>query len=423
MPLIDLKTDLKSLKYGKDRPGGGDSGQPYIKTDINTIDQGFNRLRLTKFDDGLIRGGVVGALNASVVDTLRIGKFFKDFPQGPLFLTKQIGLQLSNPQLETKKISINNGTGILGFVSNLANTISSNFGPTRIYNLGINTLAQVPVNAFGKHFNRHGLTPVQNDTTKYFAVVSDNNKSDQNVDKPSNRLVGLKNKLIGKPATPQSRTFGLLNTLTSSIGSIFGFSNPLKALTANQLTIADYVGGPGSVYGIGRTVIRRYDYTDTNNKGIKPRSTEIDYGKTLGLSNQYFSGKPTTPLISGVLPTVYIDKVKNINESNNIDLSNPTNKPPQIDQNVIEYKAGSNNVEKYTKLKDTIDKQISSGGDSNNFKQYKNYSSTIPQSKVNYKNAIGLSKEYDLSDETIGPNSFKQIDQNAIFPYHLSKIF
>ena len=81
MPLIDLKTDLKSLKYGKDRPGGGDSGQPYIKTDINTIDQGFNRLRLTKFDDGLIRGGAVGALNASVVDTLRIGKFFKDFPQ------------------------------------------------------------------------------------------------------------------------------------------------------------------------------------------------------------------------------------------------------------------------------------------------------------------------------------------------------
>ena len=424
MGLLDLKTDLKSLKYGKDRPGGGDSGQPYIKTDINTIDQGFNRLRLTKFDDGLIRGGVVGALNASVVDTLRIGKFFKDFPHGPLFLTKQIGLQLSNPQLETKKISINNGTGILGFVSNLANTISSNFGPTRIYNLGINTLAQVPVNAFGKHFNRHGLTPVQNDTTKYFAVVSDNNKSDQNVDKPSNRLVGLKNKLIGKPATPQSRTFGLLNTLTSSIGSIFGFSNPLKALTANQLTISDYLGGPGSVYGIGRTVIRRYDYTDTKSN-ITPFQKErgiTNYGGMLGLSNQYFSGKPTTPLISGVLPTVYIDKVKNINESNNIDLSNPTNKPPQIDQNVIEYKAGSNNVEKYTKLKDTIDNQISSGGDSNNFKQYKNYSSTIPQSKVNYKNAIGLSKEYDLSDEKIGPNSFKQIDQNAIFNKSLNPI-
>ena len=359
MPLIDLKTDLKSLKYGKDRPGGGDSGQPYIKTDINTIDQGFNRLRLTKFDDGLIRGGAVGALNASVVDTLRIGKFFKDFPQGPLFLTKQIGLQLSNPQLETKKISINNGTGILGFVSNLANTISSNFGPTRIYNLGINTLAQVPVNAFGKHFNRHGLTPVQDDNTKYFAVVSNNNKSNQDVAKPSNRLVGLKNKLIGKPVIPQSRTFGLLNTLTSSIGSIFGFSNPLKALTANQLTIADYVGGPGSVYGIGRTVIRRYDYTDTNNKGIKPRSTEIDYGKTLGLSNQYFSGQNITiPLFSGLLPSIQlnIDRIRDVDGYNNINLANPTNKPSQIDQNVITYPAGSTNVEKYKQLRNIVDK-------------------------------------------------------------------
>lgn len=34
MALIDLKTNLKSLKYGSDRPGGGSSGQPYIQTAI-----------------------------------------------------------------------------------------------------------------------------------------------------------------------------------------------------------------------------------------------------------------------------------------------------------------------------------------------------------------------------------------------------
>ena len=102
MPLIDLKTDLKSLKYGKDRPGGGDSGQPYQKVDINKVDSGFNRFRMTKFDDGLVRGGVVGAVNASIVDTLRIGKFLKDFPKGPLFITKQVGLQLTNPIIEHK---------------------------------------------------------------------------------------------------------------------------------------------------------------------------------------------------------------------------------------------------------------------------------------------------------------------------------
>jgi len=35
MPLIDLQTDLKSLKYGQDRPGGGFSGQPFIVTNPN----------------------------------------------------------------------------------------------------------------------------------------------------------------------------------------------------------------------------------------------------------------------------------------------------------------------------------------------------------------------------------------------------
>ena len=94
MPLLDLKTDLKSLKYGQDTPGGGDSGQPYIRTDINNVDSGINKLRFTKFDDGLIRGGAVGAIGSSVVDTLRIGKFLTDPPKGPLFIVKQVGLQL-----------------------------------------------------------------------------------------------------------------------------------------------------------------------------------------------------------------------------------------------------------------------------------------------------------------------------------------
>jgi hypothetical protein len=364
MGLLDLKTDLKSLKYGKDTPGGGSSGEPYIQTDINKIDSGFNKLRLTKFDDGLIRGGAVGALNASVVDTLRIGKFLKDLPQGPLFIAKQVGLQFSNPKLETKKIALSQGSGILNFIGNLANKVSSNFGPTRIYNLGINTLAQVPVNAFGKHFNRHGLTPVQDDSTKYFAVVSDNNKSNQNVDKPSNRLVELKSKLLNKPYNniTQSRTFGLLNTLTSSIGSIFGFSNPLKSLTANQLTIDDYIGGPNSVYGVGRTVIRRYDYTDAKDQNKTQFQKErgiVDYGKTLGLSNLYFTGQSTIiPLFSGILPSLRlnVDRIKDVNGSNNIDLSNPTNKPSQIDQNVINYNPGSTITQKYAKLRETIDK-------------------------------------------------------------------
>ena len=34
MPLIDFKTDLKSLRYGSDKPNGGSSTQPYIQSPI-----------------------------------------------------------------------------------------------------------------------------------------------------------------------------------------------------------------------------------------------------------------------------------------------------------------------------------------------------------------------------------------------------
>jgi len=222
--LLTLKTDLKSLKYGQDQPGGGSSGQPYIKTDINTVDSGINKLRFTKFDDGLIRGGTVGAIGASVVDTLRIGKFLTDFPKGPLFITKQIGLQLSNPRLESKELGTNQATSGQGFfnnvsnlVSKIANRIENAVGPTRIYNLGINTLAQVPINAIGGHIVRHGFLPIEDESKYYFNVVRDNNFVNNN-----NRLVRYSKELIG-----------------------------------NSNDIDSYLGGPSSVYGIGNTTIRR----------------------------------------------------------------------------------------------------------------------------------------------------------------------
>jgi hypothetical protein len=289
MSLLDLKTDLKSLKYGKDRPGGGDSGQPYQKVDINTVDSGFNRFRMTKFDDGLVRGGVVGAANAAIVDTLRIGKFLKDFPKGPLFIVKQIGLQLSNPALETKKITIGNGRGVLGFIGNALSAVNNALGPTRIYNLGINTLAQVPVNAFGIHFNRHGLVPVQDDSTKYLAVAQSNNKGSG----AGNRLVGLTNR------------FGLGNTPPSGPTSFLRLSRSEKKLLRlgkklfndiQSSKIDDYIGGPGSTYGIGRTLIKRYaPYTVDATQGEKdksnPNQVKVDFSNVsdLGIGGKAIS--------------------------------------------------------------------------------------------------------------------------------------
>ena len=337
MPLIDLKTNLKSLKYGKDRPGGGDSGQPYIKNNIN------DPINQIGFDDGLVRGGAVGALKSSVIDTLRIGKFLTDLPKGPLWIVKQVGLQLSNPKLESKK----SATGI-GFIDNIANKIDSKFGigPTRTYNLGINTIAQVPVNAFGIHFNRHGLLPVQDDNTKYLSVVKENN---QNTGTTGARITpNSKNRLLkyaadllpGKP--PQSKPLGVIDQILSIIpgGSLF--------VKPQQQTIDSYIGGPGSVYGVGKTFIKRYDYTSNGLNKQQPQDKgKVNYPALLGVSRIYFAAN--TGIFAGIFP----DKDAAI--KNGMDLASPTKLPAQLNQTAVNYTNPS--IKKYADLRKQVANQ------------------------------------------------------------------
>lgn len=259
MPLLNLKTDLKSLKYGQDRPGGGDSGQPYIVNDIN------DPTNILGFDDGLVRGGAVGAVKSGITDTIRIGKFITN---NPLFLVKQVGLQLSNPRLEIPK-DVNNI--LQGSPDNLL-TVGTNglLQPTRIYNLGINTLAQIPVNAFGGHFNRHGLLPVQNEASKYEAIATANNEN-------NNRLVKLTDKFkLGVNQSNNLPRFNALSGILGIINSITGLNIP-NVLQNKELIIDQYLGGPGSTYGIGGTIINRTTFT-----GIYS-----DYSGSLGYSKSY----------------------------------------------------------------------------------------------------------------------------------------
>jgi hypothetical protein len=301
MGLLDLKTDLKSLKYGKDTPGGGSSGQPYIQTDINIGNQ-----TVKAGDDGRIRGGAEGAKNASTTDLLRIKSFIDSKPKGKLFITNQIGLQLSNPRLETRKLKVGTTTSLFNIGANIFNKVNDVLpGPTRIYNLGINTLAQVPVNAYGIHFNRHGLLPAQDDSTKYLSVVTNNNENG------NNRLQSLQNKFQLGVKYPNgefntspilNRTQQLLrrlNPLARSIGGLIGggvgraITNISRLSTLffnnNDLTIDNYLGGPGSTYGIGKTLIQRYDITERGEKidrafeksNTVAKSSKINYATVL----------------------------------------------------------------------------------------------------------------------------------------------
>jgi hypothetical protein len=306
-------TALRGLKYGNDQPGGGNSGEPYITTKLPPpYEQQVPSTTIWNSDSGLIRGGFTGATLASARDTLRIGKFLIDPPRGPLFIIKQVGLQLSNPQLETR-------TDALG-------QLLGKIGPTRIYNLGINTLAQVPITAFGGHIVRHGLTPILNEGQIYRNVVTANNAPGSFG--ANNKLVLLKNKLQLNP----------------------------------NANISQYVSGPGSIDGIGQTTIRRYDNTLSNpqyNQYIQfgvPNTTAV-----VNLTNTQLRYKRPAPNVDYFLAQGVSEQYFNYNRgliesNNNITTGSFTSPPSQIDQNVINYPAAGRI---YRTLINTIDQQIS----------------------------------------------------------------
>ena len=210
MPLIDLKTDLKSLRYGNDTLGGGNSGQPYIQKEIP---DSFNNLGSR--EDFLLRGGVNAATD-SVTDISRLSQMFFDLksPNGIFFIAKQELLSRTSVRTQTSSGGLNDGV----------------YTP-------LSTLAQAGVNAFGGHLNKQGLDPF----TKTGAYSNNNKlygvkvKSDQDLD--DNRLWRIKKAIDNNLQSVLPGTGMLLNTL-------------------NGTNVLSYNGGPDAILGIGNTNIR-----------------------------------------------------------------------------------------------------------------------------------------------------------------------
>jgi hypothetical protein len=89
--LNDGGTKLKSLKFGNDRPEGGSSEQPFITSNIPSIEE-------PNVIDFLFRGGN-SAENLSIIDKRRLSNFF-DSTQGRLFIQKQELLSKISPATE-----------------------------------------------------------------------------------------------------------------------------------------------------------------------------------------------------------------------------------------------------------------------------------------------------------------------------------
>ena len=172
MPLINLQTNLRSLGFGHDRPDGGSSNQPYIQNPID-INLGLDSRGVAANvlgSDFLLRGGVLGAANASATDVVRLAKFFNPLERGAsfngaLFTAKQLVLERQNVDVLDNR--------------------------SRVY-LPTNTLAQAAVNAFGGHLDRTGINPFKagyygDGDTGYYPVTL-RNDTEEFSDGSHNRL-------------------------------------------------------------------------------------------------------------------------------------------------------------------------------------------------------------------------------------------
>lgn len=207
MGLINLKTDLKSLRYGNDRVYGGDSGQPYI---TNNIPDDISPYIGTT--DYILRGGI-RVVRDSATDVERLAKMFKDVksPNGIFFTTKQ--------QLLSATATRTQASGVLN---------EGVYSP-------LNTLAQAGVIAFGTHLNKQGINPFADTGVNakgpglYYSTVT----PDQNP---------LKNRLV---LLTQGITNKIPKTQNGIIYAPFGGTN-----------ILTYSGGPNSDKGVGTTNIQ-----------------------------------------------------------------------------------------------------------------------------------------------------------------------
>ncbi len=220
MPLVDLKTDLKSLRFGNDRIGGGSSGQPYI---TNPIPDGVSTLGILN-NDFLLRGGITAVSNTET-DVLRLGKMFasEKSPSGILFTAKQQLLSRTAVRSQTSGI-LNEG----------------------IYT-PLSTLAQAGVNAFGGHLNKQGINPFAltgptSNNENLYDVKMKVNQSDLPVSVNDNRLIQLKRNIAGLPGA-KKKIDG------------FNFKSGRTGIFNDDPIMMSYGGGPGSELGIGRTNI------------------------------------------------------------------------------------------------------------------------------------------------------------------------
>ena len=156
MPLINLQTNLKSLKFGRDVPGGGTSLytqnvlQPISPKYKDSLGLPIEQLGQTGGPDFILRGGKYAALG-SAKDVSRLTRLFTGTGVGLAFTGKQEVLAATGQDYSA-------GGPPLTF----RGMRRAGYNSEGVY-LPTSTLAQAGVNAFGLHGNKQGINPFPQD--------------------------------------------------------------------------------------------------------------------------------------------------------------------------------------------------------------------------------------------------------------------
>jgi len=342
MPLIDLKTNLKDLKFGHDQKNGGNSNQPFVPVNVpssenpltpdyfpkitiddsplfsalsSAIETGGNIFigsslkflgqrqndsnsnpsspdltstvkipELTPISgtggtDFLIRGGLL--VPSSVLrDGIRLVKFFTS-TDGILFSIKQNILSAISVRPESQS----------GF---------GNFLNDKIYT-PLSTILGAVGSPIGLHPNKQGLNPLRGifnsesyTPNRYFGNIADDTKEIKTDIKKSNlnRLYGL-------------YSIKLLGDNRGSAGRKNDISN-------NEHFLLSYLGGPGSILGIGRT---RISYaTDNVGNILSVNNTNINgYSlKTINTLSDATHNNNSQHIETAIVNTQYRKELANI---------------------------------------------------------------------------------------------------------------
>ena len=248
MGLINLETNLKSLRYGKDTLGGGNSREPLV---TQSIPGSFSNIGDTGGTDFLFRANAFGA---SARDVSRLTQLLTFTSKGRLFTAKQDLLSLTNvdsaagyfpylpPAISLKGVfqssadtflgkAFEIGSNIVKVGGAIVNTVTSVVSTTNPFNQGVytpdSTIAQAGVNAFGTHLNKQGPGPLADlFGIKYGELPTYlNTIGGLGIEGPKTRMQGLFTKQLSSP-------------------------NP------NNTNLISYTGGPGATLGVGRTIIK-----------------------------------------------------------------------------------------------------------------------------------------------------------------------